>query len=113
MFTLNGPRLPTTMYLKTGVNKEGRILAREAYSVFDLGAYLGAGPNSGVSHAVGPYNVPNFRLRSYGVYTNKIWVGSYRASGVADMTFAVESHMDSVARQLGIDPLGVQDQKRN
>ena len=105
VFTINGPRLPTTMYLKTGVNKGGRILAREAYSVFDLGAYLGAGPNYGVSHSVGPYNVPNFRLRSYGVYTNKIWVGSYRASGVADMTFAVESHMDSVARQLGIDPL--------
>ena len=106
VFTINGPRLPTTMYLKTGVNKDGRIVAREAYSVFDLGAYLGAGPNSGVSHSVGPYNVPNFRLRSYGIYTNKIWVGSYRASGVADMTFAVESHMDSIARQLGLDPLG-------
>ena len=105
VFTLNGPRLPTTMYLKTGVNKDGRIVAREAYSVFDLGAYLGAGPNSGVSHAVGPYNVPNFRLRSYGIYTNKIYVGSYRASGVADMNFAVESHMDSIARQMGIDPL--------
>ena len=105
VFTINGPRLPTTMYLKTGVNKDGRIGAREAYSVFDLGAYLGAGPNSGVSHAVGPYNVPNFRLRSYGIYTNKIWVGSYRASGVADMTFAVESHMDSIAHQLDIDPL--------
>ncbi len=105
VFTINGPRLPTTMYLKTGVNKDGRIVAREAYSVFDLGAYLGAGPNSGVSHSVGPYNVPNFRLRSYGIYTNKIWVGSYRASGVADMTFAVESHMDSIARQLGLDPL--------
>ena len=105
VFTLNGPRLPTTMYLKTGVNKEGRILAREAYSVFDLGAYLGAGPNAGVNHAVGPYKVHNFRLRSYGIYTNKVYVGSYRASGVADVTFAVESHMDSIARQLGMDPL--------
>jgi carbon-monoxide dehydrogenase large subunit len=105
VFTLNGPRLPTTMYLKTGVTNDGRIIAREAYSVFDMGAYVGAGPNSGVSHAVGPYNVPNFKLRSYGVYTNKIYVGSYRASGVADVTFAVESHMDSVAHQLGIDPV--------
>jgi len=104
-FTLNGPRLATTMYLKSGVTKEGRIIAREAYSVFDVGAYLGAGPNSGVSHAVGPYNVPNLKLRSYGIYTNKIYVGSYRASGVADMTFAVESHTDSIARQLGMDPI--------
>jgi xanthine dehydrogenase molybdenum-binding subunit len=104
-FTLNGPRLATTIFLKTGVTKEGRIVAREAYTIFDLGAYLGAGPNSGVSHAVGPYNVSNLKLRSYGIYTNKIYVGSYRASGVADMTFAVESHTDSVARQLGMDPL--------
>ena len=104
-FTLNGPRLATTMYLKTGVNSDGRIVAREAYSVFDVGAYLGPGPNAGASHAVGPYNIPNFRLRSYGVYTNKIYVGSYRASGVADVTFAVESHMDSVARELGLDPV--------
>ena len=105
VFTLSGPRLPTTIYLKTGVMKDGTITAREAVSIFDMGAYLGAGPASGISHAVGAYHVPNFRLRSYAVYTNKIWVGSYRASGVADMTFAIESHMDIVARKIGIDPL--------
>ena len=59
---------------------------------------------------MGPYNVPNFRLRSFGVYTNKIYVGSYRASGVADMTFAVESHMDTIAHGLGIDPLELRAQ---
>lgn len=105
VFTLNGPRLATNIYLKTGVTKDGRITAREAYSIFDVGAYLGAGPNAGVGHALGPYGIPNFRLRSYGVYTNKIYVGSYRASGVADMNFAVESHMDAMAHQLGIDPV--------
>ena len=105
VFTLNGPRLATNIYLKTGVMDAGRIVAREAYSVFDVGAYMGAGPNAGVGHALGPYSIPNFRLRSFGVYTNKIYVGSYRASGVADMTFAVESHMDSIAHGIGIDPL--------
>ena len=104
-FTLNGPRLETNIYLKTGVTKDGRILAREARSIFDVGAYLGAGPNSGVGHGLGAYNIPNFRLRSYGVYTNKIYVGSYRASGVADMTFATESHTDVIAHKLGMDPL--------
>ncbi len=104
VFTLNAPRWPVTNYLKTGVTKDGTIVAREAYSIFDVGAYLGAGPNSGVGHGLGAYNIPNFRLRSYGVYTNKIYVGSYRASGVADMTFAVESHTDSIARELGMDP---------
>ena len=105
VFTLCGPRLPTNIYLKTGVMKDGTIVARESVSIFDMGAYLGAGPASGVSHAVGAYRVPNFRLRSYAVYTNKIFTGSYRASGVADMTFAVESHTDIVARKIGIDPL--------
>ncbi len=104
-FTLNGPRLETNIYLKTAVNSGGKITAREARSIFDVGAYLGAGPNSGVGHGLGAYDIPNFRLRSYGVYTNKVYVGSYRASGVADMTFAVESHMDVIAHRLGLDPL--------
>ena len=104
-FTLNGPRLETNIYLKTGVTRDGKITAREARSIFDVGAYLGAGPNSCVGHGLGAYDIPNFRLRSYGVYTNKVYVGSYRASGVADMTFAVESHMDVIAHRLGLDPL--------
>ena len=105
VFTLSGPRLPTTMYLKTGVTKEGTIVARESVSVFDMGAYLGAGPATGISHALGAYRISNFRVRSFAVYTNKIWTGSYRASGVADMTFAVESHMDIIARKMEIDPV--------
>ena len=104
-FTLNGPRLATNIHLRTGVAKDGRIIARESFSIFDVGAYLGAGPNSGVGHALGAYDIPNFRLRSYGVYTNKLYVGSYRASGVADMNFAVESHTDAMAHKLGMDPL--------
>ena len=105
VFTLNGPRHPVTNYIKTGVNNDGTIVAREAYTIFDVGAYLGAGPNSGIGHGLGAYDIPNFRLRSYGAYTNKVYVGSYRASGVADMTFAVESHMDIIAHKLGMDPL--------
>jgi CO/xanthine dehydrogenase Mo-binding subunit len=104
-FTLNGPRLETNIYLKTGVTSDGKILAREARSIFDVGAYLGAGPNAGVGHGLGAYSIPNFKLRSYGVYTNKIYVGSYRASGVADMAFATESHTDVIAHKLGMDPL--------
>ena len=104
-FTLNGPRLETNIYLKTGVTNDGKILAREASSVFDVGAYLGAGPNAGVGHGLGAYSIPNFKLRSYGVYTNKLYVGSYRASGVSDMNFATESHTDVIAHKLGIDPM--------
>ncbi len=103
-FTLSGFRLPTIVYMKTGVMNDGTIVARESISLFDMGAHLGAGVQSGVSHTLGPYHIPNYRMRSYAVYTNKIWAGSYRASGVADVTFAVESHTDIIARKLGLDP---------
>ena len=102
-FTLSGFRLPTIVYIRTGVMRDGSIVARESISIFDMGAHLGAGVQSGVSHTLGPYNIPNYRMRSYAVYTNKIWAGSYRASGVADVTFAVESHTDIIARRLGLD----------
>src|SRR5207244_9918704 len=70
----------------------------------EVGARLGAGGQSGVSHTLGGDNIPDCRMGCYAVYTNKIWAGSYRASGVADVTFAVESHTDIIARRLGLDP---------
>ena len=54
VFTLNGPRLATNIYLKTGVTVDGRIIAREAYSVFDVGAYLGARPQRRSGPFLGP-----------------------------------------------------------
>jgi CO/xanthine dehydrogenase Mo-binding subunit len=104
VFTLSGPRLEARIRLRTGVNKDGAMIARDALAVWDMGAFLGPGVQAGISHGVGAYHIPNFRLRSYGVYTNKVPANSYRASGVADMTFAVESHTDIIARKLDIDP---------
>ena len=104
VFTVSGPRLPATIYLKTGVMKDGTIVARDMVAVFGVGAYLGPGPAAGIGHGLGAYHIPNFRIRSYAVYTNKIWTGSYRASGAADMTFAVESHVDTIAHKMGLDP---------
>ena len=105
VFTLNGPRLATNIYLKTAVNSDGAITAREAHSIFDVGAYLGAGPNAGVGHALGPYNIPNFRLRSYGIYTNLVPTGALRGYGITQVAWAHESQMDIIADALGIDPL--------
>ena len=110
VFTLIGPRLQALMKLRTGVMKDGTMVARDAIAVWDMGASLGPGVQSGISHATGAYHIPNFRLRSYAVYTNKTPAGSYRASGVADMTFAVESHMDILARKLGLDPFAFRTQ---
>ncbi|MBM2826359.1 MAG: Ald Xan dh protein, partial [Dehalococcoidia bacterium] len=104
-FTAIGPRLECIAYLKTGVMKDGTIVARQSRTIYDTGAYLGPGVNAGIGHAKGPYRILNHKAESYAVYTNKVWAGSYRASGVADMVFAVESHMDEVADRLEMDPL--------
>ena len=63
-FTLSGFRLPTIVYLKTGVRNDGTIVAR-GHQHLRYGAHLGAGVQSGVSHTLGPYNIPNYRMRSY------------------------------------------------
>ncbi len=104
------PRHPSIVKLKTGVKRDGRVTAREAEVIFDSGAYAafkpGEVPNlGGATHATGVYRIPNYAIRSYGVYTNSVPCGYYRAPGQPQVVFAVESHMDLIARELGMDPL--------
>lgn len=101
-------RHATKVWIKTGVKKDGTITARETKAYLDTGAYADIGPrvvkNSGAA-ATGPYVIPNVKTDSYGVYTNKPPAGALRGLGVPQMTWAYESHMDEVARKIGMDPL--------
>lgn len=101
-------RHATKVWLKTGVKKDGTITARETKSYFDTGAYADIGPrvvkNSGFA-GTGPYNIPNVKTDAHGIYTNKPPAGAYRGLGVPQMTWAYESHMDEIARKIGMDPL--------
>jgi CO/xanthine dehydrogenase Mo-binding subunit len=94
--------------IKTGVTVEGRITAQEIEYVWDAGAYADYGVNigraSGYSGA-GPYEIDNVKLDSYTVYTNKPFGTAYRGFGHVELFWAVESQMDMVARELGMDPL--------
>jgi CO/xanthine dehydrogenase Mo-binding subunit len=101
-------RQPAIVELKTGVSRDGRIIAREARLWFDTGAFAGSGP--GVASVAtlmlaGPYRIPNLLLEGYAVYTNKTNFGSFRAPSGPQANFAVESQMDIIADALGIDPL--------
>lgn len=94
--------------IKTGVKKDGTILARQVKTVWDTGAYADCGPTvcrlSG--HASpGPYRIPNSRVDGYTVYTNKNISCAFRGYGVQETAFAYESHMDDVAKALGMDPV--------
>ncbi|GAV25683.1 hypothetical protein ciss_16160 [Carboxydothermus islandicus] len=94
--------------IKTGVTKEGRIVAQELEMVWDAGAYNEYGVNitraAGYSSA-GVYDIPYMKTDSYCVYTNKPNGGPLRGFGMSEMHWAIEQHMDMIAHKLGMDPI--------
>jgi selenium-dependent xanthine dehydrogenase len=100
-------RHATVIRLKTGANKEGKLLAVQAHIVGDTGAYASLGEpvmTRTATHASGPYEVPNFQVDCYAVYTNNPPAGAYRGFGVPQATFASETHVDILAERLGMSP---------
>jgi CO/xanthine dehydrogenase Mo-binding subunit len=105
---LTAVRHAAVVSIKTGVRRDGTILARRVSTVYDTGAYADIGPrtakNGGYASG-GPYRIPNIDLTSYCVYTNKPPAGAFRGFGVSQVCWAYESQMDDIARRLGIDPV--------
>ena len=99
--------------MKTGVKKDGTLTARECEIHLDTGAYAEIGPRvakkSGYT-AAGPYRIPNLKIDSYSVYTNKPPAGAFRGFGVSQSAWAVESQMDIIAAALKLDPLELRKQ---
>jgi CO/xanthine dehydrogenase Mo-binding subunit len=96
------------MYIKTGVKKDGTIVARTGKVIYDTGAYSGFGAQAGgrcTNMLGGWYLMPNCHIDGYVVYTNKQVCGPVRGPGGPQAAFAVESHMDSIAAKLGMDPV--------
>jgi CO/xanthine dehydrogenase Mo-binding subunit len=106
--TTGAPRHPMTHFLRTAVAADGTILGREARVIMDAGAYSGASTlltSIAAMLAPGPYRIPNVKVEVLAVHTNKMSFGSYRAPTGPQTVFAVESHTDAIARELGIDPV--------
>ncbi len=97
-----------TVRIKTGVSKDGRIVAREVETWWNGGAYADIGPRvtqkSGFT-AAGPYDIENVSLINYAVYTNDPPAGALRGFGISQLVWAYECQNDIIARSLGIDPL--------
>ena len=94
--------------LKTGVNRDGTLLAREAEIYLDTGAYTDNAPLVAVlaaTRVVGPYRIPNICCDAYAIYTNSGSAGSFRSVGAPQTIFSCESQMDIIASRLGIDPV--------
>jgi CO/xanthine dehydrogenase Mo-binding subunit len=101
-------RHPMTFRIKSGVDQDGRIIARRCEVFWNGGAYADIGPRvaqkSGFT-ASGPYDIENVSIDSYALYTNQPPAGALRGFGVPQLVWAYESHTDMMARALAIDPL--------
>ena len=101
-------RHPSKIEIKTGVRNDGTLVAHQVRMLFNTGAYGPYGPNTaalGSLMAGGPYRIPNLDITGLVTYTNNVPNGSIRCPSGPQMAFAVETHMEKVARALGMDGL--------
>jgi len=101
-------RFPARIKYRSGADGRGRITSVELDITIDCGAYANRAPFwlwRMTAHAAGPYEVPNVLVDGRAVYTNKVFGGSFRGFGDVAMHFAVESQIDRLADELGMDPI--------
>lgn len=94
--------------IKSGVDEEGHLLAREVQIVSDSGPYVGLGKQTlekGCIHGCGPYVIPNTRIHGVLVYTNNSFGGAMRGFGVTQLGFVYELHTDYIAREMNMHPV--------
>ncbi|MDQ2976364.1 MAG: xanthine dehydrogenase family protein molybdopterin-binding subunit [Acidobacteriota bacterium] len=98
-------RHPSRTRHKTAVSKDGKLQAMEIEFIVDGGAYCTLSPvvlSRGTIHAAGPYYCPNVRIRSSAVATNVPPHGAFRGFGAPQSIFALERHLDKVAKTVGL-----------
>jgi len=105
---VSSARAAERIAIKDGVTNDGRIVARQVTIHVDAGAYSRHSPygtTKAAAHMPGPYTIPNVWVDAYCVYTNRTPSSAMRGFGVTIADFAIESQMDRVAKELGLDPL--------
>jgi len=104
---------PSTFRIKSGIDKDGKIIARKCEVWWNGGAYADVGPRltqkSGFT-ASGPYDIDNVSIDSYALYTNLTPAGALRGFGIPQLVWAYESHTDMIARALKRDPVDFRKQ---
>ena len=101
-------RHPAVVRLRTGLKRDGTLVANDVSVVMDGGAYVTLSPvvlSRGAIHAGGSYRCPNVRIDSRAVATNTPPNGAFRGFGVPQTEYAIETHMDAIAARLELDPV--------
>lgn len=94
-------------WMRTAVDANGKIIARQAKIYMNTGAYAENSPlvvEKSTNRCVGPYAIPNVQIDNYSFYTNTVPASSYRGFGCAQVTLPGESQIDELAAKIGKDP---------
>jgi CO/xanthine dehydrogenase Mo-binding subunit len=105
-FQATNPASAQVTHMKVGARKDGTLTGIEARMIVDRGSNAGWGvEGTTTALATGPYRWEAFDLRGYGVQTNRVTFGAYRAPGAPTAAYALESLLDELAQELGLDPI--------
>ncbi|MCC5968521.1 MAG: xanthine dehydrogenase family protein molybdopterin-binding subunit [Pararhodobacter sp.] len=107
VFRASGPTASTSIDVRIGMTKDGRITAGFAELRYQGGAYPGSPVDMGSMSAFAPYDLEHVKTIGWDVVTNRPKQAAYRAPGAPMAAFAVESAIDELARGFGLDPLEV------
>jgi carbon-monoxide dehydrogenase large subunit len=100
------PRHAAVTRVRVGVSRDGQLQAMDVHAIFNAGAYGAFRPSANFgARTATSYHLPAIRAVAERVYTNQVPGGNARAPGAPQFTFAVESMVDLVAREMGLDPL--------
>ncbi len=105
VFEGTGPTSGTFMRVKFGADKNGLITAVELFLAYEAGAFPGSPVGAGANTSLAPYKIDNLLIDGYDVTVNKPKVQAYRAPGSPQAAFAVETALDVLADELGMDPM--------
>ena len=105
VFEASGPAPGSWMKAKVGAKNDGRLTAVQLEVAMDAGAYPGSPVMQAMTCAFACYEVENGKVDGYDVVVNKPKTSAYRAPGSPQAAFGVETVMDELCEQLGIDPI--------
>ncbi|MCY3837248.1 MAG: xanthine dehydrogenase family protein molybdopterin-binding subunit [Gammaproteobacteria bacterium] len=105
VFRATGPTAGSSNTIKIGARRDGRIVAAEATFRFQAGAFPGSPVRGASNCAFAPYAIDNVKVVGYDVVANRPKCNAYRAPGSPIAAFGVESVIDELANEIGVDPI--------
>jgi CO/xanthine dehydrogenase Mo-binding subunit len=105
VFEASGPAPGGKVRMKIGVNKDGKITAADTDLMLESGGYPGSAVGPAAICVFACYNLPASRITGYDVLVNKPKSAAYRAPGSPQASFAIETVIDEICDELGVDKI--------